>query len=116
MPERTRSPITGGVSRFALPGGRAVDAMTLISAISTDHRVVVGLRMRPAAKGTAHALGVALRMMVNPSTTPSAEDRAGVRLSAYDAAVDAGDDDKLAEILTSNSARRSVLEVDPRDT
>ena len=70
--------------------------MTLVDAFSVDHRVVVGLGMRPAAEGTAHALSTALRVMMAPSTTPSAEDGAGMWLSAYDTAVDASDDDEFA--------------------
>ena len=82
MPEGTRSPIAGGMCSLALPGGRAVDAMTLVDAFSVDHRMVVDFGVRSAAKGTAHALSAALRRVVAPSAAAGAENGAGMRLSA----------------------------------
>ena len=92
-----------------------VNTVTLVNTLSVDHGVVVGLGMRPATEGTALGLGPALRGVMTPSHASRAYDRAGMRLSALDATVRAGNRHELADELAGLEARGGIMNVDPCD-
>ena len=115
FPKWTGCPVHSGVRAPLTLCSGAIDAVALVDALSIDHGVVVGLGMRPAAKCTALALGVALAGVVAPSHTPSAHNRTRVGLGALNAAILPGDQDKFADESTGCGARRGIVYVNPCD-
>jgi hypothetical protein len=116
-PERTQS-VRGRVRRFALLGGRAVEALPILGFLLLENGgiCVGGLGMRTRTERAAQAFSTTCCGMMSPLHATSALGGAGLRGSASDLAVVIAKGDLLTYEVVGRTARDGVGDVGPCNT